>query len=251
MNSEGFIELAKELSKKNTTIIYDQRGTGKSKLETINSATINIDLMVADIEALRKHLGYKKWIIMGHSFGGLLAYYYTSKHPEKVRAMIQSSSSGMDLAMFDQFNIRDGLSNIQRDSLQYYSNKIRLGDTSYQTAIKNATFLAPAYVYNKEHIPKVAKRLTQGNRLINSLVWQNIRQKNLDVKEDLENFSKPVLILHGDQDIVPFEQAQNAHGILKYSKLVILPNTKHYGWLDCKTLYFNSIFGFLNEIRNN
>lgn len=245
MSSQGFIPLAKKLSKNNTTIIYDQRGTGLSKLDTINSSTVQIDLMVEDIEALRKHFGYEKWIVMGHSFGGLMAYYYASKYTQKVTAMIQSSSSGMDLAMFGQFNIRDGLTSLERDSLRYYSNKIRNGDNSYKTVLKNASFLAPAYVNDPKHIPTVAKRLTQGNRQINSLVWQDIRQKNFDVKDDLKTFDKPVLILHGEQDIVPLQQAQNAHDILKNSQLVLLPNTKHYGWLDCKKLYYHSIFNFI------
>src|SRR6476469_2737356 len=57
MNSDGFVPLAQRLSAANMTIIYDQRGTGKAALEKVNSATVTMDLMVADLENLRKHLG--------------------------------------------------------------------------------------------------------------------------------------------------------------------------------------------------
>jgi proline iminopeptidase len=77
MNCEGFSYLAKELAKQNfQTITYDQRGTGKSDVEKVNSATITMDLMVEDMENLRKHLKIDKWIILGHSFGGIMASYY-------------------------------------------------------------------------------------------------------------------------------------------------------------------------------
>ncbi|HBY66535.1 MAG TPA: alpha/beta hydrolase, partial [Flavobacteriaceae bacterium] len=56
MSSEGFVSLAKTLSENNKTIIYDQRGTGKSTLKAVNETTITLDLMVEDIESLRKHL---------------------------------------------------------------------------------------------------------------------------------------------------------------------------------------------------
>ncbi|MBC8883162.1 hypothetical protein H9X57_06365 [Flavobacterium piscinae] len=56
MNSEGFVEIAKEIAALNyQAIIYDQRGTGNSKLEVIDSSTITMDLMVQDMEHLRKN----------------------------------------------------------------------------------------------------------------------------------------------------------------------------------------------------
>ena len=70
MNSKGFEALAEMLSENNTTIIYDHRGTGSSKMNRLVSSEITIDLMVEDMESLRKELGYDQWILLGHSFGG-------------------------------------------------------------------------------------------------------------------------------------------------------------------------------------
>ncbi|MGB4903348.1 MAG: alpha/beta fold hydrolase, partial [Saprospiraceae bacterium] len=50
-NSEGFAFIAQEIADLGyKTIIYDQRGTGGSKLNVVNSETITIYLMVQDIE---------------------------------------------------------------------------------------------------------------------------------------------------------------------------------------------------------
>lgn len=248
MSSEGFIPLAKELSKNNRTIIYDQRGTGQSKLKEIDASTVNMDLMVNDIEILRENLGIKRWIIMGHSFGGILAYYYATKYPDRIIAMIQSSSGGMDLSLLNNLNITETLLGTDRDSLSFYSRKIANGDSSYGTSLKRGTFLAAVYVYDRKNIPDVAKRLTQGNGMINRLVWQDLRRIDYDTKTVLKEFHKPVLIIHGREDIVGLGIPKKAHEILPNSELVILEKTRHYGWLDNPEMYFSKIQEFLNKV---
>src|SRR4051812_42772469 len=49
MNSIGYEPLAKSLAANAQTIIFDQRGTGQSMPEHIDSTTITMDLMVQDI----------------------------------------------------------------------------------------------------------------------------------------------------------------------------------------------------------
>lgn len=249
MSSEGFIPLAKRLAKNYKTIIYDQRGTGLSTVETVGSTTITMDLMVDDIEALRKHLGYEEWIVMGHSFGGIMAYYYAAKHPGRVAAMIQSSSGGMDLALLSTLDITAGLTEMQADSLAFYSAIIRNGDDSYETLLKRGQFLAPAYLYNQKYVPVVAERLTQGNSQVNGLVWQDLRRINYDTKGALRDFAKPVLILHGAQDVVGTGIAETAHSVLPNSSLIILERCRHYGWLDRPEKYYGEIETFLFNLK--
>jgi proline iminopeptidase len=251
MSSEGFVSLAKKLAENNQTIIYDQRGTGYSVVNEINSNTITMDLMVSDMEELRKYLGIRNWIVMGHSFGGILAYYYTSLHPDKVIGLIQSSSAGMDLGLLSTLDITGGLTDTERDSLAFYNEKISNGDTSYETRLKRGKFLAPAYLYNRENIPVIAERLTQGNSRINGIVWRDLQRIGYDTKETLKDFEKPVLIIHCKQDVAGTGVAVTAHDILPGSKLVILDRCKHYGWLDRPEAYFNELREFLNDLNSN
>ncbi|MDZ7681598.1 MAG: alpha/beta fold hydrolase [Fodinibius sp.] len=78
-----------------------------------------MDLMIHDIEVLRTHLGIDQWNIMGHSFGGMMAYYYASKHPETIIGMIQSSSGAMDLRLLSTLDITESFTDMQRDSLAF------------------------------------------------------------------------------------------------------------------------------------
>lgn len=62
-------------------IIFDQRGAGRSRPlgEVRNNTT---DLLVGDIDMLRRHLGIDRWHVFGGSWGSTLALAYAQAHPE-------------------------------------------------------------------------------------------------------------------------------------------------------------------------
>ncbi|WP_050915824.1 alpha/beta fold hydrolase [Gillisia marina] len=124
MSSEGFRPLAEKLGKNNLAIIYDQRGTGESKMENIDASTMTMDKMLEDIETIREFLKIDNWVILGHSFGGMLASHYAANYPEYTKGLILSSSGGIDLELFSTLNITARLSDENRDSLNYWNRKI-------------------------------------------------------------------------------------------------------------------------------
>lgn len=245
MSSEGFIPLATELSGNYKTILFDQRGTGKSIVENPSEHNITMDLMVADMEALRTHLGLGQWTILGHSFGGMLAAYYTSKHPENVRSLIFSSSGGLDMELFSYLDITANLTGEQKDSLAYWNQRIQNGDNGYAAMLGRGRALAPAYLYDKSNVPVIAERLTQGNFEINGLVFSDMRTIGYDCKQALRSFDKPTLIIQGTQDIIDKETAFRTQEVIPHSEIILLEKCSHYGWLDQKEKYFASIKNFL------
>lgn len=248
MNSNGFEPMAKILAEKYQTIVYDQRGTGKSALKELNDKTVSMKLMADDIESLRKHLKIQKWTILGHSFGGMLASYYATIYPNSIDKLILSSSGGVDLSLLKGENlIEAGLSKTEKDSLNYWNDKIEKGDTTYTARIGRGRAMAPAYVYDRKFVPIIAERLTQGNSTINSLLWGDMQKTNFDCKNKFSNFKNPVLIIQGKQDIISAAIGEISLKAFPNSKMVLLENCKHYGWLDAKEKYFDTIESFLKS----
>jgi proline iminopeptidase len=247
MNSNGFEQLAITLSKKYQTIIYDQRGTGRSKLPVLDSSTITMKLMLDDVEALRKHFGIKKWSLLGHSFGGILASYYATRYPQNIERIILSSSGGIDLELltYVQASINSKLTKEELEAMRYWTQQIGAGDTTYHARLERGKALAPAYIYNKKFVPQLAVRLTQGNSTINGLVWNDLQKINYNCAKELKSFTKPVLIIQGRDDIIKAETGEKAHSVLKNSKFVLMEHCGHYGWLDNETVYFGEIDSFM------
>ncbi|NVK83434.1 MAG: alpha/beta fold hydrolase [Cytophagia bacterium] len=250
MNSEGFAGLATELGKDAFCLIYDQRGTGKSHIAEINNNTITMDLMVEDIESLRKSLGISEWIVFGQSFGGMLGSYYATKHPENIKGLILSASGGIDLEAFDDLDVLNKLSNEQRQQFNYWSRQISNGDTSFNAQLQRGKNLAPAYLYfdREADVNAIGHRITQGNMTVNEIVHRNMRNINFDCKPELRKFKKPVLILQGTEDIIPVEIAQRTHDIIPNSELVLMDECAHYGWLEAREIYFEAIQSFFKKV---
>ena len=68
-------------------VLFDQRGCGKSRprASLVDNTTWHL---VADIEALREHLGIDRWQVFGGSWGSTLALAYAQKHPERCTELV-------------------------------------------------------------------------------------------------------------------------------------------------------------------
>ena len=71
---------------------FEQRGCGRSRpLVTAPGADLSTNTtwhLIADIEALRSHLGVERWLITGISWGTTLGLAYAQAHPERVSELI-------------------------------------------------------------------------------------------------------------------------------------------------------------------
>ena len=83
-------------------IAFDQRGCGAS-LPAGECAHNTLALLVADIEALREHLGVARWAVAGGSWGALLAVAYAAQHPARVEGLFLRSAFLGSAAEVDAF----------------------------------------------------------------------------------------------------------------------------------------------------
>lgn len=82
-----YYALGGNITEQDMTMIYvDQRGSGRSGGDA--KTDYSLARVVKDLEEIRAYLGYEKWIVMPHSFGGTIATEYVYKHPERVVASI-------------------------------------------------------------------------------------------------------------------------------------------------------------------
>lgn len=68
-------------------VVIDQRGAGRSTpLGELRDNTT--DLLVADLEVLRRKLGIERWHVFGGSWGSTLSLAYAQAHPERCLGLI-------------------------------------------------------------------------------------------------------------------------------------------------------------------
>ena len=71
---------------------FDQRGCGRST-PSVSDRGVGLEHntthhLIADIERLREHLGIKRWLLWGGSWGVTLALAYAEQYPQRVTEMV-------------------------------------------------------------------------------------------------------------------------------------------------------------------
>ena len=75
-----------------TLVFYDHRCNGRSVGAPVASMTW--ENLTADADALRQHLGFEKWAVLGHSFGGQVALEYALRYPDRLSHMVLLDTGG-------------------------------------------------------------------------------------------------------------------------------------------------------------
>lgn len=73
-------------------VLFDQRGCGDSVPSAADTATDmahnTIEHLLTDMEALRQHLGFDRWLLYGGSWASTLILAYAERHPERVIGIV-------------------------------------------------------------------------------------------------------------------------------------------------------------------
>lgn len=237
------------LAKENTLIFYDQRGGGSSTGD-INPENINLSTFLDDLDQVRKAYGYDKISILGHSWGGFLALQYALKHPDKVEKLVVSNSLPMnshDVSLFIQeweVKVAPYLESIEKIKA---SPGFKTGDP--RTFKNYYTEMFKGYCFNPDKADKL-NLLMSPKANINSLKIMEISQKTIlgrpfDLTQSLQSLQTPTLVIHGKEDVIPFETAERIYKALPQAKYVLIPNCGHFPYVETPETYFEEIRHFL------
>jgi len=82
----------KPLADQFTLIFYDHRCNGRS--DGADQSTMTMENLTADADALRQALGFEKWAVLGHSFGGQVALEYALRYPQSLSHLVLMNTGG-------------------------------------------------------------------------------------------------------------------------------------------------------------
>ena len=143
--------IADELSKKYRCIMWEQRGTGRSKLSKYDASTVNLNAYCEDIETLRKHLNTDKFIVVGNSWGMILGLAYAGTHPNAVRAVVTIGSGPITYQYLGVFvdNQSARLGPCEIEVRDFWRDPSREAADSDRAAFERLRAAAVAYFYDR------------------------------------------------------------------------------------------------------
>lgn len=248
-SSEYILPVADSLSNSFQCILLDQRGTGKSSVPIYDTNSIKIFSTLEDIEYLRKHLGHDEWIVLGHSYGGLLASKYASDYPSSVSSLLLVETVGFNTNLWDYFgdNLWSRLLPSDRELTEYWMDSIRLANDFNRAMFEYQKAIMPAYFYDRKNSLLYTQKMKPEDWNIDvwKFIWRDMMK--LDLSEISRRYDKPVLVLHGRQDPVGESIPLLVSQIYPNSKLVFIEQSGHLPWLEQPDAFKDAIISFLNN----
>ena len=187
----------------------------------------DLDILHTSVSGLEKHIAafiehknYTNIHLLGNSLGGHVALIYILKHPERVKSLTLTGSSGLfENAMGDSYP--------KRGDYEYIKNKT--AQTFYDPAVATAELVDEVFEITKNRI-KVIKIIA----LAKSAIRHNLG-------EELNQIQQPTLLIWGNNDIVtpPFV-AEEFKKLIPNSQLHFIDKCGHAPMMEVPA-EFNSI----------
>jgi 3-oxoadipate enol-lactonase len=118
--------VAGELEDELTVVTYDLRGTGGSERA---AGPYSVDDFVGDLRELVDELELARPALVGHSFGGSIAYAYAARRPEDVSAVV-SVGGPVVLPKQGQQGLRDRADLVEREGMAAVADTVATNGTA-------------------------------------------------------------------------------------------------------------------------
>jgi pimeloyl-ACP methyl ester carboxylesterase len=212
-----------ELAKDYQVVAVDMRGYNKSDQPT-GVENYALPKLVGDIDAVVKHFKADKAIIVGHDWGGIVAWTYAMNHPDKTDKLII-------LNLPHPKNLeRELANNPQQQKNSQYARNFQQPDWASKMKPEMLTFWVTDAEARKKYLEALKRSSMEG---MLSYYKANYPKEPYEYSEDQPKYPQvkcPVLMFHGLKDTALLPGALN--DTWKYIDndftLVTIPESGHF-----------------------
>ena len=239
---------------------YDQLGSSFSD-KPKDESLWTIERFVDEVEQVRLALGLDEnnFIILGHSWGGILGLEYALKHQNRMKALIISN---MVPSIPDYIKYANGVLAPKLDpsvlkKIREYENAGDYTNTEYLGLIEEHYYPKHVLRMPLEEWPNPVTRSLAGLNYEIYLKMQGPSEfgvvgdallKDWDRKNDLKNLKIPVLTIGGQYDTMDPKQMEWMSTEVQNGTYLHCPNGSHWSMYDDQETYFNGVTEYINSL---
>ena len=231
------------LARRRQIILYDQRGRGLTGAPADpSSASIEDD--AADVAALRRALGIRKWDVLGHSWGGGIALLAASMDEAGTRRLVTVDGVGPTSAWIPKLRraVSQRLSKEECASFDQISDAaLETPDAEVQAAYSRAVY--PAWFADGELASSFAPPKVTSNT--GAAILARLRREGYDWRDRLRALSVPTLVIHGEEDALPVAVSTELVALLPRAQRQLVPHSGHMPFWEAPDVFFPVVDSFL------
>jgi len=224
-----------------TLIAFDQRSGGRSQL-LADSGAFTPDHFVRDLEALRRHFGLDQMVLMGQSWGAMVAAMYATKHPERVARLLLVAPGPPARTPFwpqrvEKTNAVIGEAGVTR--IAELGRDIAVVDDKDVKALcdERNRLIFKGYLTDIAALGRMRVGYCDGTPTsIRHELWASAIAFNQlgdwDLRPELARLQMPALVVEGVDTHVPLDATRAWATALPNARLLLVPGANHIVYLE-------------------
>lgn len=243
---------------------YDQIGSGSSdRLPDITAYTVGRHIL--DLVAIAEKLGHQKVILIGQSWGAILATLFATTYTEKMERLVLTcpgpifpvhrelarlpapDSVHLRAPVFTNTQGNDKTNNIRTKAIKLFATRFGWKLASDKEADAFATYLN--YEVDKSTVCDTAKilKMDAGSGFYAGVMTFKDLLRMKDYRSELRTMQLPVLVVKGECDNQPWGYTKEYLDVFQNHQFKSIPGAGHYLWVEQPALYLNAIRQFLTD----
>lgn len=220
-------------------VVADNRGHGDSD-KPPSEDDYDFHIFAADKLALADALGWDRFVLLGHSMGGMIAQTLVLDAPERVDALILMDTHHGQLAMPD-------------DLLELAVTVARAGDmeTIAQVSAADSPLASDAHRRVAAERPGYVEEGMAKTRASSPAMYARMITRITEPHDRLASLARitcPTLVIVGEQD-APFLEASHAMAAtIPGARLAVLPDAGHSPQFEAPDAWWAAVSGFLSSV---
>ncbi len=221
-------------------VAIDQRGFNKSdQPEGVENYTI--DKLVEDIVAVVAHFDRDKAIIVGHDWGGMVAWSFAMQHPELTeKLVILNLPHPRGLS-------RELANNPEQQKASAYARNFQKPEAAKSMMPAMLAFWVKDKDARKRYVEAFERSSMEG--MLNYYKANYPREPYTEIGDELPNVTCPVLMFHGLKDTALLPGALNGtwQWVDNELTLITVPEAGHFVQQDAADLVTERMVGWLTQ----
>jgi proline iminopeptidase len=237
-------------------IYYDQRGRGRSAVG-VKPEDVTLASDIADMEKVRQYFKLDSVVLLGHSWGTVLALEYAVRYPQRVSRMILMNPAPASADDYKQLR-KEWLETRPDDTVRRKaiaaSAAYQEGDPEAVTAYYRIHF-KPAFARTEDYekfMPRLRASFTKEGILKARAVEDRLMKDTWSKSEynllpELKRLKIPTLVIYSDHDFIPTGTAEHITQAIPNARMVTLKNCGHFPYLECPDALREQIDAFFRS----
>ena len=228
-------------------VLFSPRGSAGSD----RADDYSLSSYVADLEALRGHLGVEQCDLLGFSHGGIVAMAYAATHGRRIGRLLLVDT----LAVWDEAAEAAMQQAIEKRRGQPWFAEAakaieeeQAGEfASVEELIANVQRQAPLYFHRWQGSEQAGRELFADWAESEPLHYFNtVEFPTFDLRGDLRTIAAPTLVVVGDDDMIAGPVcAETIMRELPDARLVTIPDSGHFVYVEQPEAFRTALTGFL------